>query len=144
MNVATRQVPVRLQKQREREATDMLKSIGAILAGMITIVVLSAGTDAALEAAGIFTPPDQGFFTTWMVILAFVYRSIYTVAGGYVTARLAPDRPIRHAVILGILGIILGSVGVVVAWDLAPHWYPIALVVTALPCTWFGGRLRTT
>lgn len=118
------------------------KSIGAVLAGFITIVALSAGTDFVLESIGIFTPPDQGFFTPWMVMLAFIYRCIYTVAGGYVTAMLAPNRPMRHAIILGIIGIVACSVGVVVAWDLAPHWYPIALVITALPCSWLGGKLK--
>lgn len=97
------------------------KSIWAVLAGVIVIVLLSAGTDTALETLGIFTPPDQGFFTTWMVITAFVYRFIYTVIGGYVTASLAPDRPLRHAVILGIVGTVLGIIGCFVAWDLSPH-----------------------
>jgi len=50
----------------------------------------------------------------------------------------------RHAIILGVVGIVAGAIGVVVAWDLSPHhWYPIALVVTALPCTWLGGKLKT-
>ena len=25
--------------------------------------------------------------------------------------------------------------------DLGPNWYPIALAVTAYPCTWLGGRM---
>lgn len=58
-----------------------LKSIGAVLVGMIVIVVLSAGADFILESNGILIPPDQGFFTPWMVALAFVYRSLYTIVG---------------------------------------------------------------
>jgi hypothetical protein len=119
-----------------------VKSIGAILAGFFTVVALSTGTDFALESLGIFPPIGQGFFITWMLVLAFVYRSVYTVAGGFVTAVLAPNRPLGHAIILGLVGIVAGTVGVVVAWDLSPHWYPIALVIGALPCTWFGGRLK--
>ena len=23
-----------------------------------------------------------------------------------------------------------------------PHWYPVALIVTAIPCAWLGGKLR--
>ena len=30
-----------------------------------------------------------------LFVLATVYRTIYTVAGGYITARLAPNRPMR-------------------------------------------------
>ena len=77
-----------------------------------------------------------------MLILALAYRCVYTIAGGYVTAMMAPNRPMRHAIILGIVGIVAGTIGVVIAWDLSPHWYPIALVITALPCTWLGGKLK--
>ena len=119
------------------------KSIGAVLAGMIVIVVLSVGTDFVLESLGIFTPPDQGFFTPWMLMLALIYRSIYAVAGGYVTAILAPNHPMRHAIILGLIGIVLSILGAIVAWDLSSHCDPIALILTTLPCTWLGGRLKT-
>jgi len=118
------------------------KSIGAVLAGVITIVALSVGTDFVLEKFGIFPAPDQGLFIPWMLMLALVYRSIYAVAGGYVTAMLAPSRPMRLAVILGLIGIVASTVGAVVAWDLSAQWYPIALIITALPCTWLGGRLK--
>jgi hypothetical protein len=26
--------------------------------------------------------------------------------------------------------------------EFGPKWYPLALVVVALPCAWLGGRLR--
>ena len=119
-----------------------MKRIGAVLAGFLTVVILSTATDFLLESLGIFPPIGQGLFITWMLILAFIYRSVYTVLGGYITAKLAPDRPMRHAIILGIVGIVAGSIGVVAGWNMSAHWYPIALVIGALPCTWFGGKLR--
>ena len=119
-----------------------LKSIGAIFAGFVTVALLSTLTDFILESVGVFTPPGEGFFVTWMLIVALSYRILYTVAGGYVTALTAPNRPMRHVVILGSIGTVLAIVGTIVGWDLSAHWYPIALVVTALPCTWFGGYLR--
>jgi hypothetical protein len=79
-----------------------------------------------------------------MLILAFVYRSIYTIAGGYLTAALAPEKPVRHAIILGVVGIIAGTAGAIANWDLSSHWYPIALIIGAVPCTWLGGKLRTS
>lgn len=63
-----------------------LKSIGAIVVGIITIVVLSTLTDFVLEKLGVFPPPEQGLFITWMLLVAFIYRSIYAVIGGYITA----------------------------------------------------------
>lgn len=120
-----------------------LKSINSVLVGFIVVVILSVGTDYVLESLDIFPSPDQGLFVTWMLILAFAYRFIYTVIGGYVTALLAPTLPMRHVIILGIIGTVAGTIGVFVGWDLSDHWYPIALAVTALPSTWLGGKLRT-
>lgn len=120
-----------------------LKSIGAVLAGILVNVIFSTGTDFILETLGIFPSIGNGLFITWMLAVALTYRLIYTVAGGYVTARLAPDRPMRHVYILGIIGTVLGIVGVFVGWDLSQHWYPIALAITAFPCTWLGGKLKT-
>jgi hypothetical protein len=124
---------------------NVLKGIGAILAGIVFIVVTHTATDFVLEKLGIFTPPDQGFHTTWMVVTATIYRSIYTVAGGYLTAALAPNRPMRHVMILGIIGTAAGIFAAIVTipMQIAPAWYPIALAVLALPCTWLGGKLKT-
>lgn len=122
-----------------------LKSIGSVLAGFFTVVVLSVAADTILASAGIFPPEsDPGAYTGLMLFWALVYRCLFTIAGGYVAARLAPDRPMRYAVILGIIGTVAGTAGVIFSWDLTPHhWYPILIAVTALPCTWLGGRMRT-
>ena len=124
---------------------NVLKGIGAILAGMIFIVATHAGTDFVLESLGIFTQPNEGFHTTWMVVTATIYRSIYTVVGGYITAALAPTPKMRYVVILGIIGVVAGTLGAIatIPQKIAPSWYPIALVVLALPCVWLGGKLRT-
>lgn len=120
-----------------------LKAVGAVLAGFITVVVLSVGMDLILESLVFFPPQDQPeAYTGWMLMIAFVYRSIATVVGGYTTARLAPDRPMRSVVILGILGTVGATVGAIVGWNLTPHnWYPVSLAVFALPCAWVGGRI---
>jgi hypothetical protein len=120
---------------------NVLKSIWAVFAGFLVVVILSTATDFVLEHLGIFPPPGEGLFVTWMLVVALAYRMLYTVAGGYVTARLAPSRPVRHVVILGCIGIAAATAGTIVGWNLSQHWYPIALVITALPCTWLGGKL---
>lgn len=123
-----------------------LRSAGAVLAGLVTIVVLSNATDTILEATGVFPPVavqrDQGFDTKWMVSLAIFYRSVYAVAGGYVTAALAQNRPVRHAVALGIVGIVLGVLGAVATWGMTPAWFNILLLVLGPPCVWLGAMLR--
>jgi hypothetical protein len=122
-----------------------LRSIGAVLAGAVTGIVLSLGTDLVLYAAGVFPPLGQPT-SDGPLRLATVYRTVYGVAGAYITARLAPDRPMMHALVLGALGFAASLVGAVVTWNkgaaFGPHWYPVALVVLAMPQSWLGARLR--
>lgn len=119
------------------------RSILSIIAGFITVVVLSIGMDMIVEGVGILPPADRPeLLVTWMLVFALAYRTVFTIIGGYVTAWLAPSKPIKHTIILGILGTIAGTAGVIGAWNLGNHWYPIALAVLALPSTWLGGILR--
>lgn len=122
-----------------------LRSIGAVLAGLVAIFVLSLGTDAVLHAAGIFPAWGQPMSDT-LFVLATVYRTVYAVVGCYLTARLAPNRPMGHALALGMLGVVLSTAGAVGTWnrgpEFGPHWYPLALIATSLPCAWLGGWLR--
>jgi uncharacterized membrane protein len=123
----------------------VLKGIGAILAGMIFIIVSHTGTDFILEKLGIFPQPDQGFHITWMVLTATIYRTIYTVVGGYITAALSPEPPMRYVIILGLIGLVMSTLAAIatIPMNLGPAWYPIALAVLALPSVWLGGKLRT-
>jgi hypothetical protein len=80
-----------------------------------------------------------------LFVLATAYRIVYGIAGGYVAARLAPDRPMTHALVLGVVGLAVSIAGAVATWNagpaFGPHWYPLALVVTAVPGCWLGGKL---
>ncbi len=108
------------------------------------MVVFSVGTDALLEGIGILPPPSEmGLFVPWMLALALAYRTAYTVLGGYVTAWLAPQNPMKHVWVLAVLGQLGGIAGVIAGWNLSAHWYPIALALLAIPSVWLGGWLRT-
>ena len=119
-----------------------LKSLWAIVAGVLVVIVVTILIDVALHAADVFPPMDQPI-DDGQSLLATLYRVVVGIAGAWVTARLAPDTPMKHALILGLAGTILALVGVVATWNLGlgPRWYPIALVVLAVPQSWAGGRL---
>ncbi len=119
----------------------LARRILSVLAGFVVIVILSVVTDTVLESTGVFPPPDRGLFDTGLLLIALTYRAVYSVIGCYVTARLAPDRPMAHALALGLLGVVVSAIGTFAARDLGPAWYGIALVVLALPLAWLGGRL---
>ncbi len=114
-----------------------LKSAGAIIAGFLTVVVFSIVTDKVLEASGVFPP----MLSTAMLAFALLYRTIYTVLGGYITAWLAPEKPMRLVYILAILGTLGGVGGAIAGWNLSEHWYPVALAVLAFPSVWAGGYI---
>ena len=120
-----------------------LRSTGALLAGFFTVAILSLATDQVLHVLNVYPPWGQPMYDPGLNLLALGYRIVYTVLGGWVTARLAPHSPMRHVMILAIIGQIMGLLGVAAAFsqELGPHWYPIALAATAIPCTWLGGKL---
>jgi hypothetical protein len=121
-----------------------LSRIGALFAGLLVVVVLSTGTDAVLHATGIYPPAGQPMSNA-LFLLAAAYRLAFGTLGSLVAARLAPVRPMWHAVALGAVGTVLALAGLAATWDaapaLGPRWYPIVLVLTALPCGWLGGLL---
>ena len=117
------------------------KSIWAVVAGILVALILSVGTDFILEKLGIFPPIGTSVFETWMLALAFFYRTIYGIIGAYITAVLAPSRPMKHVLILGTLGLIATVTGGILMWDKGAHWYTLLLMITALPTAWLGGKL---
>jgi hypothetical protein len=125
----------------------LLPSIGAVLAGTVVAVVLTIATDIALHVIGVFPPLGQSMVGyDGALLLATIYRTAFGILGSYVTARLAPDRPMQHAVVGGVLGLAVCIVGAAVTWNkgpaFGPHWYPLALIVLAMPQAWAGGKLR--
>jgi hypothetical protein len=124
----------------------ILRRIGAVLAGLVVVFILSLGTDVVLHATGIYPPWFQPMAGS-LFLVATAYRTVYAVVGSYIAAWLAPDRPMQHALALGVVGLALSTAGAVATWnagpELGPRWYPLTLVATALPCAWLGGKLRT-
>lgn len=120
----------------------ILRSVGAVAAGLIVIIVLSAITDMLLENNGVLPKgslPLSGSEALLMAVVA--YRALYSLAGCYLAARLAPNRPMKHALALGVVGVVFSVLGAVAMQDKAPAWYNLALVIIALPVAWLGGRL---
>lgn len=121
-------------------AGNTLKSAGAVAAGVVFIVITSTVVDQILHATGVY--PGK-YLTNATALIASSYRLVFSIAGAWLTAKLAPANPLKHALILGYVGTVLGLVGVIATWNLnlGPRWYPISLAVLAIPQCWFGGWL---
>lgn len=120
------------------------KSILAGLAGIATAVIPTLIADAIAHKVGLYAPPGQASNDTSLVI-ATTYRVIFGMAGSYVTARLAPNHPMGHSLVLGAIGMLIALGGAVATWnrvaEFGPHWYPIALVILSLPQSWAGAKI---
>ena len=127
---------------RSEDSRTIMRSVGAVAAGAAVAIILSIASYWAMQAAGLLpghgAPPSDH-----ALLIATLYRTLYGVLAAYVTARLAPHHPMRHALIGGVIGLAVCVIGAVATWNagLGPHWYPIALILLAMPQAWLGGRL---
>ena len=119
------------------------KSVAALIAGFVVNVALSLGTDIAFHAMGMLPALGQPM-NDLQSAMACGYRTLYSVISSYVVARLAPYAPMGHALVGAGIGMLIATAGAVATWNqaLGPHWYPLSLIVLALPTGWVGGKLR--
>jgi len=117
-----------------------LRTAGALIAGFLTVALLSTAADAALHAMNYY-PNDGTAGSDPELAFALAYRTLFTVLGGFVCAWLAPSHPVRLATILGAIGTLPAGLGVVAMWSLGHHWYAISLAILAIPSTALGGWL---
>ncbi len=121
----------------------MRRSVVAIVVGFVVIGVLSFGTDALVRSAWASAFDASGRTENpVLLLLTIAYVGAFAVAGCYLTACLAPDRPMRHALILGALGLLFNVAGTVAMWGTAPGWYHVVSLFLVMPYAWLGGRLR--
>ena len=119
-----------------------LRTAGALIAGFATVAALSMGADALLHAMNYY-PNDGTVGSDTGLAVALTYRTVFTLLGGAVTAWLAPSHPQRLATMLGAIGTLFAILGAVTMWNVGHQWYPVGLVVLAVPSTAFGGWLFT-
>ena len=120
----------------------MLRSIVAIVVGFVLIAALAMGTDMLVMRAFPAAFNDGVTNDLSILMLMAAYVAVYAITGCYVTARLAPDRPMRHALILGGLGLVMNVVATISLWGTAPAWYHILNLLLVMPYAWVGGRIR--
>ncbi len=104
----------------------MIRSTRAVLAGIVTLTALSFGIEAIIGADN--------------KLLMSAYTLLSIVAGGLVTAWLAPRNPIRHAVIMGAIQAFM-TFGVMFEMrDSMPLWGWGASIALTVPAAWCGAR----
>jgi hypothetical protein len=134
--------PVSAQVSSRRQ---LGRSVLAVLAGMAVAIAITLVTDIVLRKVGVLPPigvrvPDR------VLAVVTAYRVVYGIAASYLTGYLAPYRPIAHAIVGGTFGLVASLAGAIATWNAGPaygpHWYPVALIILALPQSWLGGWMR--
>lgn len=114
----------------------------AVIIGVLTVVITTTVVDIIMHSLGVF-PPLGIPMNDSQAALALAYRTVIGIVGGYVTAKLSQQNPMRNALILGLIGFIVGGVGALTLGEKAPGpvWYSIAVAVLAIPQCWFGAKI---
>lgn len=122
--------------------TSTKRSVWALVAGILTVIILTTLVDLVLHAVR-FYPAWDAPLNDLQSVVATLYRVVIGAAGAFLTAKLAPTNPMKHVLWLGVLGTVLGTAGAVVTWNkgMGPHWYGIALAALAIPQSWIGGKI---
>jgi hypothetical protein len=120
----------------------LLHSLGAIVAGFALTIPFALGADAAMRA---FFPSafdaSGGTRDTRMLLSMIAYSFAFGALGCFVAARLAPRRPLLHALVLGCIALLISLAATVSLWSTAPAWYHLASLGLVLPGAWLGGSL---
>ena len=74
------------------------KSVWAVVAGILVIVIVTTLVDVLLHIIGVFPPMEQPHRKPPR-LLATSYRIVISIGGAWLTARLAPAKPMKHVTI---------------------------------------------
>lgn len=121
----------------------MLRSILAVAVGFIVTGVVAMGANTALVqfVPGAFGPGGRVESVAMLLLLQLCVAGA-AILGCWLAARLAPHSPMRHALILGVLGLAFNVAGSLAQRDIAPAWYHVLAWALVMPYAWLGGRLR--
>lgn len=120
----------------------VLRSILAVVAGFVVIGILAYGTGALASGMWPGAHDAEGMPSTDAArIVQLLYVGVFATFGCWLAGRLAPNRPMAHALAVGVLGLILNVASGIAVSDRHPGWYLVAGVLTTMLWAWLGGRI---
>jgi MFS-type transporter involved in bile tolerance (Atg22 family) len=120
----------------------MLRSILAVLAGNVSWAVLWLGSTAILGALFPAQYKAQRLENVPALLLLVVLSFAFSLAAGYLTARLARRKELTHALVLGVLQLVMGIAAEAANFEALPLWYHLLFLVLLIPGNLCGGMLR--
>jgi hypothetical protein len=124
----------------------MLRRIGSVLLGLVVILLLVGMTDAILEKLfpTQFVNADGGYAIPGLPLVAFIIGSVFVYAGvgGYLTAKIAPQSPLAHALALGALLLLISLAFAIANPHQQPLWYLLTSTLFLILGCMVGGGLK--
>jgi hypothetical protein len=122
------------------------RTVQALVIGYVVIVVCI--TLATLAAARLLLGPGamdpSAPLTPLYLSVNVLYSFAFAALGGYVTAAIAPRAPAGHAVVLGIIMMVLGLASARTAVPGQPSWYLPLISIGGGACAALGGWFRAS
>lgn len=121
----------------------MLRSILAVLAGIVSWAVLWVGSNAILASlfAAQYKVEKKDYVP--LLLLLIVLSLIFSIIAGFITARLAQRKEMAHTLVLGVLQLAMGIAAQMANYDALPLWYHITFLLLLIPGNVLGGLLRS-
>ncbi len=120
----------------------MVRSILAVILGWACVGILVVASDAVMmklfpnDYVHGTIPPDS------LAAISLATSTLWSIAGGWVTARIAANRPWHHILGLIVWGELMGIVSTVMTWGQIQNWYQIGLLLMWIPAVVAGGWIR--
>lgn len=120
-------------------------NIGAIL--VLGFILVAHSAVRSFQGVPIAEIPNRLYQSTALLVGMLVVSSLFNIGGAYIAAHLMPGDEIRHALLVGVCGLLLQVVFLLLvpnsdAPDFAPSWYENTSFALILPNAYLGGYLR--
>lgn len=126
----------------------MTRSIAAVLAGIVTLTLLTFAIETATTPLLMYAFPEslptrdamQANVPVKLFIL--VYSTLCMIAAGYVTAWAARSNELRLAIVMAAIQVALTVWAMSAFYQHAPLWAWLGGMALMVPAAWLGARLR--
>jgi hypothetical protein len=117
----------------------MLRSILAVVAGLVFLTVASFAIEAAIAR---FVESSAVTQQVWFRLMTMGYTLVCVAGGGYVAARLARQTEVRHALVLGAIEVVFTIGAMLQLRGSERPWIWIAGIALIVPAAWLGAMIR--
>jgi hypothetical protein len=121
----------------------MLHSLLAVLGGFaamaVVVMITTAVAAQALIPGGMRAMATPGApLPSRYLTVNILCSAVAAFLGGFITVRLAPDRPFYHGIALALLMCVMAMISARQAGDRQPRWYQF-LLCTVMPMVALAG-----